>query len=76
VLFVDVAPGRDVSSLSVFSVTGQRVWTKDLSGLGAGSHRVEWQGRQLDGRAAPPGIYFARLDGTPASMARRLVRIR
>ena len=75
-LFVDVAPGHRIPSLSVFAVTGQRVWTKDLSGLIAGTHPVEWHGRMSDGRTVPPGIYFARLDGTPASTTQRLVRIR
>jgi hypothetical protein len=30
--------------------------------LAAGARAVEWQGRDLAGRAAPAGVYFARVE--------------
>ena len=41
-----------------------------------GEHRVDWDGRDQDGRALGPGMYFYRLtvDGR-ASEARRAVRL-
>ena len=73
---VDMAPGSERVSLSVYDVAGQRVWTRDLTGQPAGTHRFVWNGRTPEGDTVPPGVYFARLDGQPISPAYRVVRVR
>jgi flagellar hook assembly protein FlgD len=61
-------PASLARTVEVLDLTGRRVATLPLA---AGARSVEWQGRTLDGRAAPAGIYFARVeDETHAANAR------
>lgn len=41
-----------------------------------GAQRLEWDGRDGQGREVPSGIYFLRLEAGPLTAARRLVRLR
>jgi hypothetical protein len=62
---------------SVLDVSGRVVRT-----LAAGEPRppgeqwLEWDGRRDDGVPAPPGLYFARVDGPDGRATRTLVRLR
>lgn len=63
-------------TLGIFDVAGRRVATVSRE-MAAGGHSIEWEGRISDGRRAPSGIYFARLqtvDGTVESKLVHLVR--
>jgi hypothetical protein len=51
----------------VLDLTGRRVAVLSLP---AGASAVEWQGRDLVGRAAPAGVYFARLEDERGTAAR------
>lgn len=42
----------------------QRVWQLRDEELAAGTHLVEWDGRDDSGRALPSGVYFGRLETT------------
>lgn len=66
-------PTRDAVRLSVYDLGGRRV--RELAGgvFGPGPHAVTWDGRDGDGRAAPAGLYFARLETRSGSVSRRLV---
>src|SRR5439155_20248763 len=53
---------RDASmELAVFDVLGREVRTLARGSVAAGVHRLDWDGRRDDGRAAGAGLYFARL---------------
>jgi hypothetical protein len=45
-------------------------------GRGAGANTARWDGRDARGRAAPAGVYIARLAVDGAVSARRLVLVR
>ncbi len=50
-------PEAGAARVDLLDVMGRRVWSRDLSSLGVGEHKV-----QLDGIAAlPAGVYLARL---------------
>jgi len=55
--------------LGVYTVAGELVTVLGGARLAAGRHSVRWQGRDVDGRAVPSGVYVYRLvaDGTVAS---------
>ena len=64
----EAEPEAGTRRIEVLDLTGRRVVTLEVApGVGA----VDWAGNDGDGRAAPAGIYFARLAGiSPAHVAR------
>jgi len=55
----ETGPAAHERTVEVLDLTGRRV--AQLS-LPAGARSAEWAGRDLDGRAAPAGVYFARME--------------
>ena len=49
------------ATLRILDVTGRRVRDLIRGSLGAGPHRVPWDGRDDSGRRVPSGIYFVTL---------------
>lgn len=62
------APAR----LEIYDLIGRRVVTRDVGGLGPGSHNVE----VLESRSLPPGVYLIRLSEGLRSVAVRGAVIR
>ena len=62
--------------LSVFDVAGHHVADLVDGDATAGSHTIEWDGRDRHGRQVPPGIYQARLETSGESRSRKVVRVR
>ncbi len=60
-------------SISVYDLNGRRVARMLFS---RDSQEVEWAGRAPDGRPAPAGVYFARIDDAPELHATRFVLAR
>lgn len=60
--------------LAIFDAQGRRVRMLVAGELGAGEHRVAWDGRDDAGRTAAPGLYLARLT-TPGFEAVRRVAV-
>ena len=57
--------------LSLFDVHGRRVSTL-VDGLQtAGTHRVTWNGRDLGGASAAPGVYLARIESASLAVQRK-----
>jgi hypothetical protein len=46
-----------VISCTIVDTRGRRVMQRELGSLGAGAHRVTWDGRDLQGRAVASGVY-------------------
>lgn len=67
----------DRATLAVFDVRGRRVSTLVDKIMPAGDHAAVWDGRDVDGRELPSGVYFCRLTvgGTPAGI-QRVVRVK
>lgn len=59
--------------LTVHDVLGRELTTLVDGHLSAGSHEVEWNGRDAQGRSAASGIYFAKIHAAGEEVARKLV---
>ena len=55
-------PAEGSVSLRVFDVTGREVRTLVSGTIGAGSHEIEWDGRDQSGNRVSTGTYFYRLE--------------
>ena len=68
---------RSPVSLRIFDVTGRQVRTLALGGSWeAGSHSLEWNGRDDSGVLLRAGLYLCKLDAHAASETRRIVLTR
>ena len=54
-------PGSTTGTLTVHDVAGRVVATLASGSMGAGTHRVTWNGADAGGHAVSPGLYFVRL---------------
>jgi hypothetical protein len=80
------APALASFDLSLPAATRARVEVLDLAGrllavlhegdLAAGTHVLQWDGRDRDRRAVPPGVYLVRARAANATVVRRIVRMR
>jgi flagellar hook capping protein FlgD/uncharacterized protein DUF6923 len=67
-------PAAETVTIGVYDVTGRRVRALASGLYEAGPHRVQWDGRDGDGHAAPSGVYFARVEmGARARIARLVI---
>ena len=62
-------------SVCVFDVNGRLVKTLASGSYPAGRHAARWDGKDAGGRAAPSGVYWARLVTQAGMLERRLVRL-
>lgn len=62
-------------SVCVFDVNGRLVKTLASGAYPAGRHTARWDGMDSGGRAAPAGVYFAKLVTRAGTLERRLVRL-
>ena len=62
--------------LSVFDARGRKVAELADRYHAAGTHRVEWAGRDDRGRLVPSGVYVYRLEAGRRVMDRRLTVVR
>ena len=81
-------PFADATEVSyrLSSATHVRVEVRDAAGrtvrvltddtVEAGTHTTRWDGRDAQGRAAPPGVYFVVAGDGQGTVARRAVRVR
>lgn len=74
IAFTLPAAGRSV--VRVVDVTGRTVTTLLDRALPAGRHVLEWDGRRDDGRAAPAGVYFLRVESGGAVQGLKMLRMR
>lgn len=64
------------ASVRIHDVGGRLVRTLLDGWQTAGAHRIVWDGSDDEGRTAPSGVYFYRLEAGGESAQRRLTRIR
>jgi hypothetical protein len=67
---------REPVTLRVYDVTGRVVRTLAGGEFAAGSHAVDWDGRDESGSPVQAGLYFCRLDAGAAHGTRRMVLAR
>ena len=63
-------------TISVFDMTGRRVAVVADQAYSAGSHTVEWNGRDASGRAVSSGTYLVRLETEDRVEARKVMLVR
>ncbi len=63
-------------ALEVFNLRGEHVRTLLRGRLAVGPHAVTWDGRTDDGREAPSGVYFYRLQLNGESSVRKMMLVR
>ncbi len=70
------APGGARVRLAIHDVRGRLVRELRAGTVEGGRGEVLWDGRDSSGTPAAPGVYFARLEGGPAALTRKLVILR
>lgn len=63
-------------TVAVYTVAGRHVRTLREGAATAGDHRVEWDGRDAQGRTVPAGVYLYRVVAGDRIESRRVVRLR
>jgi hypothetical protein len=63
-------------SLRVYDAQGRLVSTVFDGPISAGAHTFEWNGRDVQGREVPSGVYFLKFDGGTKSLSRKVVLLR
>jgi len=71
-----VLPGKATLTLSIFSVTGERVRTLADGEFGAGVHVFNWDGSNEQGQRVGSGIYFYRFDSQKYDYVGKIVMIK
>ncbi|MBK7141102.1 MAG: T9SS type A sorting domain-containing protein [bacterium] len=67
---------RSSVRLEIFNVLGQSIRVLSVGELSAGEHSLVWDGRTLNGRDAPSGIYFYRLLAGESSQVRKMILLK
>ena len=62
--------------LRLFDLQGRAVATLHDGNLGAGVHRVTWDGRSRTGSRVAAGVYFLRMDADGQGWTRKILRLR
>ena len=60
----------------VYSLEGRLVRTLTERAVGAGRHKLSWDGRRADGESAAPGVYVLRLASPTGRVATTVVKVR
>jgi hypothetical protein len=69
-------PGSEMVRLEVCDPTGRSIRRLVRGRLGAGSHRIPWNGRDDSDLPVAGGVYIVRLDLEGGSVSRRLIVLR
>lgn len=62
--------------LAIFDLRGRRVAQILDETIAAGRHRVEWSGRDADGRGVESGVFFARFESEEFDQTLKLILVR
>lgn len=74
---IEYAVGRDTKvELKVYDVKGRLVATLASGEVAAGNHRVYWDGKNVEGRPAAPGVYLYRLETPDGTFTRKMALMR
>jgi hypothetical protein len=68
------APAR--ADIAIYDAAGAVVARLDEGMQPAGAHSVTWDGRDRSGKRVASGVYFYRLEGMPATVARKMILLK
>jgi len=69
-------PVSGLVSVTVFDTAGRRVRTLVEAPREAGTHHVDWNGRDHAGRGVPTGVYFVRVSASGYEAVRKVTLVR
>jgi len=69
-------PEPSHARLEIYNILGQKIVTLLDDNLGAGAHRVHWDGRNSSGNEVSSGIYFYRLTADSYKQAKRMLLLK
>ncbi len=69
-------PSRSDVALNVYNILGQKIRLLLQLTQSAGNYQVIWDGRYNDGRIAPSGIYFYRLEANSHVFVKKMVLLK
>ena len=70
-------PVAGPAAAHIYDVSGRQVRVLlDAPQLAAGTHDIEWDGRDTAGEAVPAGVYFTRIRAGHHQMTQRVVKVR
>jgi len=63
------------AEISIYTLSGRRVWKQDLALSGAGYQHLTWDGRNQAGETVASGLYFVvlQMDGKKQAVRKVLV---
>ena len=68
-------PRAGAARLEILDVAGRMLWSRQLADVGAGEHRVLWDGRSLPDGQRVVGLCFIRLRTASGVVTTRAVRL-
>lgn len=69
-------PSAGRASLSIYNVLGQTVRTFDMPNMEAGTHSIEWDGRNNNQQTVASGVYFYRLQANEYSSTKKMTLLK
>ncbi|MEA1973216.1 MAG: FlgD immunoglobulin-like domain containing protein, partial [Candidatus Cloacimonadota bacterium] len=68
-------PKDDFVNISIYNIKGQKVKTLINENMRSGNHKVEWHGKDENGKSVSSGVYFYHLnvDGKNKSIKKCLL---
>ena len=67
---------ESIVSIDIYNIRGQKVRTLTNEIYGVGSHSVEWNGQDENGREVSSGVYFYRMNAGEVNDVRRMVLLK
>ena len=69
-------PEESLVRLEVYEISGRRIRTLVNARMGAGEHRIVWDGRDDEGREVSSGVYVVRMEAGGFSEASKITLLR
>ena len=69
-------PTSDIADLSIYNIAGQKVATLAQGMRQAGTHVINWNGKDDNERLLTSGLYFYRLQSSTQQQTRKLLLLR
>jgi hypothetical protein len=67
---------KDTVKLEVYNVKGQVIWSNSNSNPKVGYNKVEWNGKDYNGKQASSGIYFYRMTSGKYTASKKIILVK
>lgn len=71
-----VSSGKEKVNISIFDISGRKVYSRDIYSVGAGTQFVIWAGESEDSEPLSSGVYFYRLQYAEKSVTKKMIFLR